>query len=246
MNQSTTSPGADAPSVPAETDFNLTIPVAIHSQPGLTLVEKAALAFIHKHPGCSNHGLAKLLGFKIRGVEALLKRLRAQGLIVQHGQGRARTHRLTFEVEPRTQRGNSKAVESHAQRGVQTALDSLQATYDSIVLQRHMARTCIQFGEYEHALAHMTEIDECIRKQHLLSPGEREKIAALFNSEKTIARALKATAPRLKLMPRREQERTVLALCNASHHTLVRIQQGLDAPGALDEPSELLALPFPT
>jgi hypothetical protein len=246
MMQLTAITGADAPSAPAEANFNLAIPSAINSQPGLTLVEKAALAFIHKHPACSNRGLAKLLGFKVRGVEALLKRLRGQGLITQHGQGRARTHRLTFEVEPRIQRGNKDAVESHAQRGVRAALDSLQATYDTIALYRHVARSCIQYGEYGHALAQMTALDDCIRKQHLLSPEEREKITVLLNPEKTIARALAAAAVHLKLMPPRELTRTVLALCNASPDTLARIQQRLDAPCALGEPSDVLALAFQT
>ena len=133
---------ADEQSATAANDFNLSITGAIQGRPGLTLIEKAALAYIHKHPGCSNLGLETLLGFKVRGVEDLLNRLRSQGLVTQDGQGRARTHRLTFEVgpttpppyepsestQPHTPRGNNEIVKSHTPRGPLTALNSLEDT----------------------------------------------------------------------------------------------------------------------
>jgi hypothetical protein len=78
--------------------IEIKIPGSITALP-LSLSEKVALTHIHQFPGCSNAGLAELLGVSCRGVENLVRRLRGQGYIEQVGQARARRHQLKFKVE---------------------------------------------------------------------------------------------------------------------------------------------------
>jgi hypothetical protein len=93
-------------------DVTVTIPAAIASLPGLNLMEMAVLAHIAKIPACSNAVLAKLTGLSVRGVEALLARLRKRGLVEIVGKGRARRHELRFPVEHRTKCGNDEVAAS--------------------------------------------------------------------------------------------------------------------------------------
>lgn len=93
-------------------DVTVIIPAAIATLPDLNLLEKAALAHIGKFPACSNVGLSKLTGLSVRGVEALLDRLRKRGLIQRLGEGRARRHELTLPMEPSTNCGKAEVEES--------------------------------------------------------------------------------------------------------------------------------------
>ncbi len=94
-------------------DLTIVIPAGIAALPDLNLVEKAALAHIAKFPGCSNGRLSKLTGLSVRGVEALLARLRKRGLIQMAGKGCARRHEPTFYVEHHTPCGKDEIAESH-------------------------------------------------------------------------------------------------------------------------------------
>ena len=110
-------------------DVTIVIPAAIAALPDLSLAERVALAHIADHSACSNGDLARLLGISVRGVEQMVRRFRARGLIQQTGNGHARVFRLLFPVEhhskceehqgakPHTKSGKHEPGESHRSCG---------------------------------------------------------------------------------------------------------------------------------
>jgi hypothetical protein len=94
-------------------DLTIVIPAGIAALPDLRLVEKAALAHIAKFPACSNGRLSKLTGLSVRGVEALLARLRKRDLVQMAGKGRARRLVPTCHVEHHIPCGEDEIAQTH-------------------------------------------------------------------------------------------------------------------------------------
>lgn len=139
-------------------DISITIPAAIAAL-SLTLVERAALAHVAQHPGCSNRTLSKLLGISVRGAENLLRRLRDRKYIRQGGEGRARRLALTFPVEHHLSCGKSHKTESHTQCVDDARSDSVAQQVlrieDSINLEFELYDNCVETGMFEAARRHL-------------------------------------------------------------------------------------------
>lgn len=101
------------------TTIEIKIPAVIAALPGLSLVERIVLDHIDRFPGCSNGRLAKLTGLSVRGIEAMLVRLRKHGYIRRIGQGRARQHKLLVHVDRHIDCGKKQSENSPTDCGVE-------------------------------------------------------------------------------------------------------------------------------
>ncbi len=105
--------------------FKIDVPSSIASLHGTTLAEQIVLSRIVCNPRTTNESLAKLLGFSVRGVESMLKRLRDHGFLSIVGAGRARRFIPKFPVEQHTKCTEKKIFGSHTKAVVQNSISRL-------------------------------------------------------------------------------------------------------------------------
>jgi hypothetical protein len=128
---------------PGNDEVNIVIPGFIAHREGLSLIEKIALAAIHKNPRISNATLAKRLELSVRGVENLLARLKENDAICQIGSGCARRLRIN-DVEHHTKCDDLSASNKHTECGSLAPVRGM--TLEDFMAYREMAATVSPVG----------------------------------------------------------------------------------------------------
>jgi len=256
-------------------DVTIVIPAAIAALPDLSLAERVALAHIADHSACSNGDLARLLGISVRGVEQMVRRFRARGLIQQTGNGHARVFRLLFPVEhhskceehqgakPHTKSGKHEPGESHRSCGpsarpaanhpVATQAQDTPQSDDTlsprakIKREYKRARDCVDRRDLAGALGHYRLLKEQISS--LPDGGAKYKsefIAAVEEEEtRVLACKLLFQQARARKMPRQMFNTLVRAIPHLGEQRLSQIRPALDAQERLGTPGDISALLVP-
>ena len=255
-------------------DVTIVIPAAIAALPDLSLAERVALAHIADHSACSNGDLARLLGISVRGVEQMVRRFRARGLIQQTGNGHARVFRLLFPVEhhskceehqgakPHTKSGKHEPGESHRSCGpsappaadlptpppTQDAVKGRQLSADAMIKREYeRARDCVDRRDLAGALGHYRLLKEQISS--LPDGGAKYKsefIAAVEEEEtRVLACKLLFQQARARKMPRQMFNTLVRAIPHLGEQRLSQIRPALDAQERLGTPGDISALLVP-
>ncbi len=168
-------------------DLNIHVPAEIVAVPDLSLPERVVLATILERPGVANGSLAKLLGCSVRGVEALLARLRKRGLLLQIQDGHSREHRLTPLVATHKKCEISNSGNSDILCGPPPSpLPSVpsQSIEDAVEQDLLLAQSYVQIGSIDEALNLYRRVRERIQAEpDLNEDGKRDALAVITGLE---------------------------------------------------------------
>ncbi len=218
-------------------ELTITIPAEIAALPGLNLLEKAALAHIANCPGCSNAGLAKKTGLSVRGVEAMLARLRKRGLIRKLGKGSARRHELTFAVAHHTKCGKTEAVESHTKWDQSDTSESRavgeckrEETTEAFI-NRHLGfyEVCFTAGKLKYARQHLEEIRARLELDMDMPPKLKAKFTGQFVEQENRCFALEVGFKMAEKLPPEKLLRLTDKLYAAPAEKLALFRQQVEA-----------------
>lgn len=231
---------------PANKNITIIIPEEIAERPGLSLVEKIALAFIDRYPRYANHRLARELGMSLRGIENLLVRLRHNGQIVRVGKGCARTLRLTFHVEHHLPCENRDVPEKNTECGTGAPSAELavakqsvpECSYEYFAFRRDFAVNCLAAREYDAALAHFADLRRIA--EHDLTGEALDKVLAILADDETVALGAKLINESVK--SRTQRTLMMAALGRATPEQLTIVRQRLVDQAALGNPATVLAI----
>jgi hypothetical protein len=227
--------------------ITLVIPAGIAALPNVSLLERAALAFIHEHPHCRNAALARHLGISVRGVEALVHRLRALGHIRSAGRGRARHLTMTFPVENHTECGVQQPCQTpHKMRDGQEAPPAVKREMSACdYIEEHTAcfETCIEYARYGPARRHLELIRDCVERGASLRPLTKAEWSRKLAAMEDRCFAFEAGAEIARNLPGRKQYELALTLCQATPEKLARFREMVETNGKLENALEILALP---
>jgi DNA-binding CsgD family transcriptional regulator len=229
------------------TELGITIPAAIAAVPGLSLHERTALAYIHLHPRCRNGTLARHLGMKERGVEALLRRMRQLGHIRSVGKGPARRIELLFFVELAPECGVQQKEKHHTSCEVDRQTMAMvriePSTEEFADLHLEFAETCAEKGLYKAARNHLEMIRARIGADNSVSSEMKAEMLTHLSLIENCYYAVEAGAEIARKLPRKQMREFTQTLHRATPQQLARIRQLVEANGQLENALEILALP---
>ncbi len=209
------------------------IPSSIASLLGTTLVEQIALSRIVIYPCTTNGSLATLLGLSVRGVEAMLKRLRDHGFLSTEGVGRRRKFVVKFPVDQHKKCGDEKILNSHTKEVVQHPQSRLlrreSSTAEKILLRLALYDDCFEVGALDAARRHLEIIRELLEFDGDFSAAEHAKWAADLIIAENRCTAFKLGLQLAEsLLPKQKRE-LALALCRATSEQLALLRRHVEA-----------------
>ena len=205
------------------------MPPEVANLANTTLLERLALAEILRRPTRTNAGLARLLGLSVRGVEAMLRRLRDRGLIKAEGKGRGRCLVPSFHVERHIDGGDGDGDKHHTNEVVQRPQLSRQpSTVDAVNFRMSAYDNCMSAGAYDAAGAHLQAVRRLLEADTEFSVVQKKPwIEGLVEAENRCV-AFRVGAELAAGLTSESQKSLALAICNAPAEKLALLREQID------------------
>jgi hypothetical protein len=227
-------------------DLTITIPAGIAEQPGLSLLERIVLDHIHRFPACSNRRLAKRTGLSVRGIEAMLARLRKHNFVRPVGRGRSRRHELLFDVEHHMNCGKNESEKSHTKCGPQEiaapACTREPTMAEFAELQLSFCEICFERGLFEAARLHLVAVRERLEQDTEIPAEQKSKLLAALTQMEDRCFCYGVGEQMAEGLPASQQRALAVTFCRASTSQIALFRQCVESGELPDKAVTMIAL----